>query len=91
MDVSEYGYEVIKRENPYIIIKKKDLDNIADIEIVFDIEAKFISGGLITISPIQNLDDMSHIYKVFLDFQKDINKFAEMSGYDIILERNIEL
>lgn len=82
--IADYGYEIQPVENPFIKIKKRDEMNVSDIVIIFDSETKTISGGLITIAPIQTIDDIAHQYKIFQEFQKHIKYFSEKTGYDII-------
>ena len=81
---NEYGYEVLPCDSPLVKVKKYDEENVADIIIIFNKETKTIGGGLITVKAIQTLNDISHQYKVFREFQRDIKEFAKRTGYDII-------
>ena len=82
--VANLGYEIVPVEKPFIKIKKYDTFNISHIVILFDKDASTISGGLVTVAPLKTLDDISHQYKIFQDFQKDIKYFSKQTGYDII-------
>ena len=82
--ISELGYEIVRKDDYLIIIKKKDDLNIADTVIMFDTVARCISGGLITLTAIRTLDDIAHQYAVFMQFEKDLKKLASLSNYEII-------
>ena len=82
--ILDYGYDFQDIEKPFIKVRKRDEQNICDIVIIFDPQTKTIGGGLITLVPISTIDDISHQYAKFREFDKDIQYFSNKTGYDII-------
>ncbi len=80
--VEELGYEIVSSSDGFVKIKKKDDDNIADCVIIFDTASHRVGGGLITLQPISNLDMISHQYKIYREWDKDIKRFACEVGYE---------
>ena len=82
--ILDYGYDFQDIEKPFIKVRKRDEQNICDIVIIFDPRSKTIGGGLITLAPIQTIDDIAHEYAKYREFMSDIQYFAYQTGYDII-------
>ena len=81
----ELGYEQQECSEPFTRkYKKRDEMNIADTVIYIDDFNQIITGGLITIAPMCDINDIAHQYKIFLRFKKDIKSFAEELNYGII-------
>jgi len=85
--VTEMGYETLNLDG-MIEISKKDIypnhEPLGEINILFKQDEKKILGYVKPLRNIFDLDDMCHIYKLYLDMQRDLKFFADKSKYDII-------
>ena len=79
--VTEMGYKLTNLDG--ILDISMDYDGVT-VHIVFYTQDKKIIGFVEPQEKIYDIDDMSHLYKVFLNMQKDLKFFAEKSNYDII-------
>lgn len=85
--VTEMGYETLDLDGIIEITKKDTYPNhepLGDIVILFDTTEKKLMGYVKPLRNILDLDDMCHIYKLYLEMKKHLKFFAEKSKYDII-------
>ncbi len=85
--VAGMGYKVSNTEEVIDISKEDDYalhKPLVEIHIVFYKKDKEIIGFLKPLRDMFDQDDMSHMYKAFLDMQKDLKTLSEMSKYKII-------
>lgn len=80
--VTEKGYKVVNMNEIIEIIK--DDDELAETHITFYKDEKKIIGFVHTIKDIFDVDDMSHLYTIYLNMHEDLKYFAERSKYKII-------
>ena len=82
MKLSDLGYLVSSKENDFITAKKRDILDLCDIMLVFDTKTKRIGYGLITLSPIKTLGDVSHMYSCYREMIKDVDILSKEIGYE---------
>ena len=79
--INELEYVITRYEDDFVLIKKRDDDNIADVVIGFDLKLKLLYGWVITLVPIHNIDEIAHQYEIYREMKSDLKKFKEVSGY----------
>lgn len=81
--VAGMGYIIKKEENNNIIHLIKG-NSLVEIHILFLKEEKKITGFLKPKDLFYTVDDMSIMYRTFLEMKKDLNFFIDKSHYDIL-------
>ena len=75
------GYTILKCEEVIDILRD---DPLAETHIVFYTNKKKIIGFLKPLKNLFDINDMSHIYKLYRDMQKDLKLLAEKARYEIV-------
>ena len=85
--VTEMGYKVSQLEGIIDISKEDNYiehEPLGEVHIVFYKKERKIVGFIKPLRDFYDIDDMCHIYKLYLNMQKDLKFFADRSKYDII-------